>query len=107
MDSLGIRALREKPGQLTKNALAGKCTLLTNRNKLLAITIPFDENLINLGLKVKLAATLFEEHAITLVNAAKMADLPVETFIEKLGLMGIPVIDQSINDLEKDFHNLA
>ena len=106
MDSLGIRALREKPGRLTQNALAGKCTLLTNRNKLLAITIPFDENLINLGLKVKLAATLFDEHAITLVNAAKMAELSVESFIEKLGLMGIPVIDQTPAELDKDLLNL-
>jgi len=107
MDSLGIRALREKPGQLTKNALAGKCTLLTNRNKLLAITIPFDENLINLGLKIKLAATLFEEHAITLANAAKMAEISVETFIEKLGLMGISVINQAEEDIEKDLQNLG
>ncbi len=106
MESLGIRALRENPGQLTKNAQAGKCTLLTNRNKVMAITIPFDETLIKQGLKIKLAAALFEDQSITLVNAAKIADLSVETFIEKLGIMGIAVIRQSQEELEKDLLNL-
>jgi predicted HTH domain antitoxin len=107
MDSMGIRALRENPGQLTKNAQAGKCTLLNNRNKVLAITIPFDQTLIEQGLKVKLAAALFSEQIITLVNAAKIAELPVETFIEKLGIMGIPVINQTPEELEKDLQNLG
>ena len=106
MESLGIRALRDNPGQLTKNAQAGKCTLLTNRNKVMAITIPFDETLIKQGLKIKLAAALFDDQSITLVNAAKIADLSVETFIEKLGLMGISVIRQSPEELEKDLLNL-
>jgi len=102
MESLGIRALRENPGMLTKNAQAGKCTLLTNRNKFLAITIPFDETLIQQGLKIKLAAMLFDDDAITLVNAAKIAELPVETFIEKLGIMGIAVIRQTSEELEQE-----
>jgi len=102
MESLGIRALRENPGKLTKNAQAGKCTLLTNRNKVLAITIPFDETLIQQGLKIKLAAMLFDDNAITLVNAAKIAELPVETFIEKLGVMGIAVIRQAPEELEQE-----
>lgn len=107
MESLGIRALRENPGKLTKNAQAGKCTLLTNRNKVLAIAIPFDETLIKQGLKIKLAAALFEDQSITLINAAKIAELPVETFIEKLGLMGIAVIRQTPEDFEKDLQNLG
>ncbi len=42
-----------------------------------------------------------------LANAAKMSETSVETFIEKLGLMGIAVINHTSDELERDLQNLG
>ena len=49
---------------------------------------------------------LFEDGVITLSQAAKLADMPLTSFLEKLTLLGIPVVDQSLEELAQDLQNL-
>jgi predicted HTH domain antitoxin len=53
-----------------------------------------------------IAIKLFQEGAITLEKAAKMAGVTLESFIEKLSYLGIPAVTYSADEVEselKDF----
>ena len=45
------------------------------------------------------ALGLFESGQATIAQAAELADLPIETFIELLGQTGVPAVSYSANEL--------
>ncbi len=73
----------------------------------MSLSIPFDEALLHHGLHIRLAAKLFEEGVSTLVDAAKIANTPLESFIQKLGAMGIAVVDYEANELDQELKILG
>lgn len=106
MQVLGIRELREKTGELARTAQSGETLLITKGGEPLFLSIPFDDDLVKHGVQVKLAIKLYEEGAVTLADAAKLAELSLESFIHKVGLMGIPVVDYSRKELEMELNAL-
>ncbi|MES9906168.1 MAG: UPF0175 family protein [Sedimenticola sp.] len=101
MKTIGVRALRENPGVLNQSAQSGEIVLLTNRSQPMSLSIPFDDYLLSEGVHVDIAVKLLEEGAVTLVKAAKLAKMPVESFMEKLALLGVVVVDQTEEEFEK------
>lgn len=106
MKTLGVRALRENPGVLSKSAAAGEYVLLTNRNDPVSLAVPFDDELVRAGVHVSLAVKLFEEEVLTLSKAARMARLDVEDFLAKLAALGVPVVRQDADDLDADLNTI-
>jgi predicted HTH domain antitoxin len=102
MKTIGVRALRENPGVLSQSAALGECVLLTNRNTPISLAIPFDERLLNAGVHLDIALKLYEDNALTLVKASKVAGLSVERFMENLEALNIEVVDQSEGELQED-----
>ena len=106
MKTIGVRALRENPGMLSQCAAEGEYLLITNRNVPISLSVPFDDALIRSGAHINLAVRLYEDGLLTLVKAAKLSRLPVESFIEKLANMGVVVLDQSPCELEDDLSTI-
>lgn len=102
MKTIGVRALRENPGVLSKCAAKGEYILVTNRNAPQSLSIPFSDELIKAGVHLNVAIDLYEQGVLTLVKAANLARLPVESFINKLSVFGISVVDQSPEELDSD-----
>ena len=106
MKTVGVRALRENPGVLSKSAGNGECVLLTNRSKPISISVPFDDKLLEVGVNVDIALKLFEDRVVTLVKGAQIAGLSVEDFLLRLQTLNIVVVEQSQEDLEEDLATL-
>ncbi|KTC65532.1 Uncharacterized small protein (plasmid) [Legionella adelaidensis] len=102
MDTFTVRDLRERTGTLISDAEQGQVSLVTKFGRPVFLAVPFSEELINLGLRTSLAIKLFKDEILTLEKAAKVAELSVESFIDKLGQLGISVVNYSEEDLEQE-----
>ncbi len=102
MDVFTVRDLREHTGSLIHDAEKGKLSLVTKRGRPVFLAVPFNKHLIELGLHVSLAVTLYKKHLITLEKAAKLADKSLEDFIEILGKLNISIVNYSKKELSKE-----
>lgn len=102
MDTFTVRDLREHTGTLIHDAEAGKLSLITKHGRPIFLAVPFDEELLELGLRPAIAIKLYKEEALTLEKAAKLAGQSLESFIEKLGSLGIPVVHYSATEIKKE-----
>ncbi len=66
------------------------------------LAVPFSEEIVELGLKPALAIKLYQEGVLTLEKAARFAGISIETLIERLGSLGIPVVSYSPEDLNQE-----
>lgn len=106
MKTVGVRALRENPGILNQCAADGEFVLLTHRNEPMSLSVPFNDDLVASGVNINVAIKLYEEGALTLVKAAKLAQLSIEAFLLKLGRLGIVVADQTAEEVLTDLNTL-
>lgn len=102
MDTFTVRDLREHTGALIHDAEAGKLSLITKHGRPVFLAVPFTQDLLDLGLRPAMAIKLFQENALTLEKAAKLADFSIESFIEKLGEFNIPVVNYSSEDIHQE-----
>ena len=64
-------------------------------------------NIIDLpGVRKALATALFKEGDLSLARAAKLADLPLASFIAHISRLGLSVISQTEADVNQDFDTL-
>ncbi len=102
LDVFSVRDLRNKSGELLRDAEAGQISLITKHGKPAILAVPFDERLISQGVHRAMALHLFESHQLTLAQCAKLAGLSLEAFIELLGEVGIPAVDYPPEELEEE-----
>ncbi|OGT59870.1 MAG: prevent-host-death family protein [Gammaproteobacteria bacterium RIFCSPHIGHO2_12_FULL_43_28] len=102
MDTFTVRDLREHTGDLIHDAEAGKLSLITKHGRPVFLAVPFTQDLLELGLRPAIAIKLYQEETLTLEKAAKLAGMSLEGFIEKLGRLGIPAVNYSADDLDKE-----
>ncbi len=107
MESFSIRDLRERTGELVREAEAGRLSVVAKHGRPLFVAVPLDAHLLEQGVAVALACRLFADRVVSLGKAAKLAGLPVELFIERLGAMGIPAVDYPAEDIEGELAALA
>jgi prevent-host-death family protein len=99
IDVFTARDLRNRSGELLKDAEAGQVSLITKHGKPAILAIPFDERLLEQGVHRAMALHLFESNQLTMVQAAKIAKLSLEEFIVILGEMEIPAVDYPAEEL--------
>ena len=100
-DVFTARDLRNRSGELLKDAEDGQISLITKHGKPAILAVPFDKRLLNHGVHRAMALHLFESHQMTLAQSAKIANLSAEAFIELLGEAGIAAVDylpEELND---------
>lgn len=102
MDVFSVRDLRLHSGRLMQDAEAGRIAVLTKRGRPAALTVPFHERALELGVPRDLALQLFESGVLTLVKAAKLASMTVSEFMDLLARFDIPAVNLSTEDLNRE-----
>lgn len=102
METFTVRDLREHTGALIHDAETGKLSLVTKHGQPVFLAVPFSEDLIELGLRPSMAIKLFKEDVLTLGKAAKLAGQSIESFMERLSNVDIPVVSYSPTDISEE-----
>jgi prevent-host-death family protein len=102
MDTFTVRDLRERTGDLIRDAVEGKLSMVTRHGKPVFVAVPFDEALLRSGVHVVMAVKLFDEGHISLGKAARLADMSVAEFMEHLASLNIPVARPEPEELEQE-----
>jgi prevent-host-death family protein len=102
METFSIRDLRERTGELVREAEAGHLSIVAKHGRPLFVAVPMDELLLKEGVAVALAIRLFAEKAVSLGKAAKLARISVEEFIARLGALGIPAVDYPPEEIDEE-----
>lgn len=102
MESFIIRDLRERTGELVRNAEQGKLAVVAKHGHPLFVAVPLDEQLLRSGVGVALAVKLFQDGTLSLGRSAKLAGLSYEAFVEQLAAIGVPAVDYLPDDLDAE-----
>jgi prevent-host-death family protein len=98
-DIFTVRDLRNRTGDLMRDAEEGRLSIITKHGRPAILAIPFDERLLAVGVHRSLAVHLLEAGQATLAQAAKLAELPVERFLEVLSEAGVPAVTYPEDEL--------
>jgi len=104
-DVFTVRDLRLRTGDLLRDAEEGKLSIITKHGRPAILAIPFGKRLLALGINRAMALDLYEAGQATLAQAAKLADLSVEEFIELLGQAGVAAVSYSPEELAEELEN--
>jgi len=97
-----VQDLAQRSDDLFRNAEQGRLSLITKDGRPAILAVPFDERLLDHGIHRAMALHLFESGQVTLSQSAKVANLPIVDFLDLLGQAGIPAVDYSPDELERD-----
>ena len=100
METFTIRDLRERTGELVKNAEQGKLAVVAKHGHPLFVAVPLDEELLRSGVHVALAIKLFQDGTLSLGKAAKLAGMSYEAMVDELASIGVPAVDYPPEDLD-------
>ena len=76
--------------------------LITSHGRPLLIGVPFGQELIGHGIQTALAIRLFEQSILSLSKVARVADVPVESFLELLDEAGVDAIQYPAQEIERE-----
>ena len=107
MEAFTIRDLRERTGELVRNAEQGGLAVVAKHGHPLFVAVPLDDSLLRHGVHVALAIKLFQDGTISLGRAAKLAGLDDETFLDRLSSLGIPVADYAPEELDRELEAIG
>lgn len=102
MQTFTIRELRERSGDLSREAEEGRLALVTRHGRPLFISVPFTDDLLEAGVHTALAVTLFKSGELSPARAAKLARMSLPQFLAHLSARGIPVVDYDPAELEQE-----
>lgn len=93
MQSIGIKELQKNPAILTKALESEEYTLITKRNKLLGITLAFDDKIVTHGLQTALIIDAYKKSLLSLGQLSTSLGMSKKEAMKMLSLLGIDVID--------------
>ena len=102
VDVFSVRDLRQRSGDLIREAEHGHLSLITKHGRPTILAVPFDHRLLELGVHRTLALRLFEQRHLTLVQAARLAAMTAEEFVALLGDAGVPAVDYPPDELAEE-----
>lgn len=102
MDVFSVRDLRVHSARLMQDAAEGRIAVLTKRGRPAALTVPFSERALALGVPLDLALQLFEGGTLTLVKSAQLASMSVSEFMDLLARFDIPAVTLSPEDMNRE-----
>jgi prevent-host-death family protein len=99
LDVFSVRDLRTRSSDLLKDAELGQISLITKHGRPAILALPFDRRLLDQGVHRALALSLYESRQLTLAQAAKVAGLSLDGFIDVLGALGVAAVDYPAEEL--------
>ena len=102
-DVLTVRELRTRTGDLMRDAEEGKLSIITKHGRpaILAGTVRRSPAVVRCALRA-LAIRLFAAEQLTLAQAARMAEIPVELFLETLSQAAVPAVRYDPEELVEE-----
>ena len=107
MKTVNVSGLKKNPSEALRMANTD-LVLIMNRNEPDALMVGLkSSNIIDMpGVRKALATALFKEGDLSLARAAKLADVPLASFISHISRLGVPVINQTEDDVRQDLDTL-
>ena len=107
MKTVNVSGLKNNPSEALRMA-HDDIVLVMNRNEPDALMIGLKSaKIIGMpGLRKALATALFKDGDLSLARSAKLADMPLANFIAHVSRLGIPVIDQTADEVREDMDTL-
>lgn len=99
MEMFTVRDLRNRTGELIREAELGHLSLVTKHGQPVFVAVPFDETLLESGVRRSLAIRLFASHQATLVQAARVAGVSASEMMDILAEKQIPIVEYSKEEL--------
>jgi predicted HTH domain antitoxin len=99
IDIFSPRALRTRSGDLLQDAELGRLSLITKHGHPAILAVPVDRRLLDQGFYRALALSLYEGRHLTLAQAAKVAGVSLDGFIDLLGALGVAAVDYPPEEL--------
>ena len=107
MDTFTVRDLRERTGELIRDAESGRLSVITKHGRPVFVAVPFDELLIREGIGLALALRLFQQADISLGKAARLAGMDRQEFLAELHRQEIPVTELSETELDEELERFG
>jgi antitoxin (DNA-binding transcriptional repressor) of toxin-antitoxin stability system len=101
-DVFSARELRQRSGELFRDAEQGRLAVITRHGRPAILAIPFDDRLLSLGVQRAVALRLFETRSLSLAQGAKLAGLSIEEFLELLGREEAVAVDYPPEELAEE-----
>lgn len=102
MHTFTIRELRDRTGELVRDAEAGKLSVITKHGQPVFVAVPFDEVLLRGGVNVALAVKLFDEDTLTLREGAKLAGMSLAEFMDECAAREVSVVRYGSEDIRQE-----
>jgi prevent-host-death family protein len=102
MESFTIRDLRERTGELVRGAESGKLSLVTKRGQPLFVAVPFDDALLQGGVRRSLVLRLVEEGIISQGKGAEVLGMNRVEFLAFMAANGVPAANYGPEELERE-----
>lgn len=108
MHAVQVRELKNNPSQALRQAEQDEVVVVMNRDRPSALLLNFDEKwLRGAGVSTALATALFRDGGLSLARAARVAEMSLVDFMQHLSRVGIPIVQGSAEEAEKDIETLA
>jgi len=107
MKTVNVSGLKNNPSEALRMA-HDDLVLVMNRNEPDALMIGLKSSkIIGMpGVRKALATALFKDGDLSLARSARLADMPLASFIAHISRLGIPVINQTAEEVQQDMDTL-
>ena len=107
MRVVSVSGLKSNPSQALRSAKDGLVVVM-NRDQPDAVIIGLQSGklLSEPGARAALATALFRDGGPSLVRSARMAQMPLATFIAHVSRLGIAVVSHDAADVQRDMQTL-
>lgn len=107
MQNISVSSLKNNPSQALRFAKAAPVVVM-NHNEPDAIIVGLGDGklLSSSGTRAALGTALFRDGGLSLARAARVAQMPLSSFITHVSRLGIPVAEQTPEDVVSDMESL-
>lgn len=102
MHTFTIRDLRDRTADIVREAEAGRLSVVTRHGQPVFVAVPFDEILLQEGMRVSLALKLFDNGAVTVRQGAKLAGMSLSDFMAECSAHDVPVVRYPHEELAQE-----
>jgi len=104
---VNVSGLKKNPSEALRSA-RDDVVVVMNRDQPDAVMIGLQSGklLSEPGMRAALASALFRDGGLSLVRSARMAQMPLATFIAHVSRLGIPVVSHDAVEVAQDMETL-
>ena len=102
MRSFDIHELHVRSEYIVREVEQGRLSLVTRCGQPLFVSVPFTEALLQEGVHMVLALSLFRQGDMSSGRAARLAGMTRPDFLEYASSMGTPVVDYDPAELDEE-----